>query len=133
MQQDQDNNTNTIGELTKLTKSITDLTKTVDDLAILTKQEFDVVGQKFDVISQKFETLEQKIDRRPTFAEIQSKLDAMEDRLREEITDKPLERDKTLDHKGNTIASKLHSRDMFSRDDVSEIEHISPFPVRQAS
>lgn len=40
-----------------------------------------------------------------------------------------IKRDHTLDEKGNEIASTLGAHDVFTREDVSAIKHISPFPV----
>ncbi|MEW6610652.1 MAG: hypothetical protein AB1352_03465 [Patescibacteria group bacterium] len=109
---------------------------TLDDLATMVKKGFDEMDDKFDGLNSKFEGLnskfqglEQKVDQRPTLAQIDLKLQNMEHRLKEDLGEKPLERDRVLNTKTNTVAHKLGHKAVFTAEEVKEIEHISPVAV----
>ena len=120
---------------------------TLNDLAIMVKNGFDEVGNKFDEVGHKFDevgnkiesinkrlsTLESqvsKIDSLPTREQIDNKLANMEARLKEDLGEKPMQRDRVLNTKTDTVAQKLGNKSVFTTDDIHDIARISPFAVR---
>jgi len=120
MQENQNNNITQA--VTKLTQSVADLSTTVDDLAAMTARGFDKMQGKLKI-------LEKKNDQRPTLEQIELKFQNFEKRLTENIGDKPMERDRVLNTKTDTVASKLGDKSIFSSDDVRHVASISPFAV----
>jgi hypothetical protein len=120
---------------------------TLDDLAAMMKHEFDEIGGKFDKIDGKFDKMENRFDaleaeikKRPTIEQVDLKfqdfrkqiglkLDNMEARLKEELGEKPLQRDRVLNIKTDTVAHKLGAKSVFTADDVRDVERIAPVAV----
>ncbi|MEW6610631.1 MAG: hypothetical protein AB1352_03360 [Patescibacteria group bacterium] len=95
---------------------------TLEDLAAMVKDGFDET-------SNRLSALEQEIKQRPTLEQIGLKLQNMENRLKTELADKPLERDRVLNNKTNTVAYKLGDKSIFTADDIREVERLSPVAV----
>ncbi len=94
----------------------------LDDLAVMMRQQFDDVQKQFDELSR-------KIDERPTIAQIGLKLDNMEKRLKEDLGQKPIGRDRILNTKTDTVAIKLNEKQIFTKKDVLDIRTITPVAV----
>jgi len=49
------------------------------------------------------------------------------------VTESSIRRDRKLDEKTNVVAHKLAVKAVFTREEVVEIEHLTPFAVKPAT
>ena len=92
---------------------------TLDDLATMVKRGFNDMDEKF-------KKLEGKV---ATQSHVDSGFDGLERSIDKNIAAPSFARDRKLDEKTNTVARKLDDKSVFTRDDVRDVEQISPVAV----
>ena len=95
---------------------------TLDHLAAMVKRGFDDMDKQLNDIKMELAS-------KSTQTHVDSRFDALEKSMNESVVGDSLNRDRKLNEKTNVVAQKLGDKSVFTRNDVRDVERISPVAV----